>query len=49
MLQTRTYQMQKDVASGKMTKKQAIDELYSLCTKYALAVQNDFKQIFKSW
>jgi hypothetical protein len=49
VLQTRTYQLQKEVASGKKTQQQAIDELYELCAKYVLAVQPDFKIIFKTW
>jgi hypothetical protein len=49
VLQIKTYQMQKDVKDGKITKEQAIEDLYALCKKYALAVQNDCKQIFKTW
>ncbi len=49
VLQTRTYQMQKDIASGKIKIEQAIDELHELCSKYSLAVQKDFQQIFKTW
>lgn len=49
VLQTKTYQMQKDVASGKLTLQHAIDDLYSLCSKYSLAVQSDLRTIFISW
>jgi hypothetical protein len=49
VLQTKTYQMHKDVKNGILSKEQAIDDLFTLCNKYALAVQNDFKQIFKTW
>lgn len=49
VLQTKTYQMRKDIEAGKISIQQAVDNLYLLCSKYALAVQFDFKQIFKSW
>jgi len=49
VLQARTYQMRKDIASGRLTIQEAIDELYKLSSKYSLAVQNDFKLIFKTW
>lgn len=49
VLQTKTHQMRKDVKANKMTVDKAIDDLYNLCLKYALAVQTDFKKIFKTW
>ncbi len=49
VLQTQITQMQNLVKDGKITHNEAIDKLYNLCSKYALAVQNDFKQIFKTW
>lgn len=49
VLQARTFQMQKDIASGKMTYQQAVEELFALCSKYALAVHEDFVVIFKNW
>jgi len=49
VLQVRTYQLQKDISLGKISQKEAIDALYDLCSKYALAVQPDFKQIFINW
>lgn len=49
VLQTKTYQMQKDISRGRISTEKAIDDLYTLCSKYALAVQKDFKQIFKTW
>ncbi len=49
VLQTKTYQMQKDVASGKLPLNKAIAELYALCEKYNLAVLSDLRIIFISW
>ncbi len=49
VLQTRTYQLRKSVTNKQITMQKAINELYELCSKYALAVQADFKIIFKTW
>ncbi len=49
VLQMRTHQMQKDIADKKINAQQAVDALYDLCSKYALAVQPDMKEIFKQW
>lgn len=49
VLQVRTYQLHKEIVSGKITQSEAIDDLYALCSKYALAVQHDFRMIFKTW
>ncbi len=49
VLQLRIYQMRKDIARGKITVERAVDDLYELSAKYSLAVQADFKAIFKSW
>ncbi len=49
VLQAQITQIQNLIKEGKLTQNAAIDKLYELCSKYALAVQNDFKQIFKSW
>ncbi len=49
VLQMKSEQYRKSIAAGKMTHRQAIDELYDLCEKYAVAVQNDFRIIFKEW
>ncbi len=49
VLQAQITQMQNLIKEGKLTQNAAIDRLYELCSKYALAVQNDLKQIFKSW
>lgn len=49
VLQLRTHQMQKDITDGKINAQQAVDTLYDLCSKYALAVQPDMKAIFKQW
>ncbi|MEA2042324.1 MAG: hypothetical protein U9N85_07205 [Bacteroidota bacterium] len=49
VLQTKIHQMRKDVSKNKISIDNAIDDLYELCFKYALAVQIDFRQIFKTW
>ncbi len=49
VLQMRVHQAQKEMKEGKITQKAAIDSLYTLCEKYALACQNDFITIFKTW
>ncbi len=49
VLQTKIHQLHKEIGYKKITMNQAVDDLYSLCLKYALAVQPDFKQIFKTW
>ncbi|MBR7067839.1 MAG: hypothetical protein IKI28_05925 [Bacteroidales bacterium] len=49
VLQLRIYQMRKDIKAGALTPEKALDELYQLCFKYALAVQPDLIAIFKNW
>ncbi len=49
VLQLRVYQMQKDISMGRMEEDKALDELYLLCQKYSLVVQEDMQAIFKSW
>ena len=49
VLQTKIHQLRKDVNTKRVTVDDAINELYELCSKYSLAVQTDFKQIFKTW
>lgn len=49
VLQTHISQMQNLIDQQKITQNEAIDRVYDLCKKYALAVQTDFKQIFKTW
>lgn len=49
VLQLRIYQMRKDIQRGKVSIESSIDELYELSSKYSLAVQADFKEIFKTW
>ncbi|NCQ13181.1 MAG: hypothetical protein GW810_00035 [Flavobacteriales bacterium] len=46
MIVDQTVQQVKD---AKLTELQAISDLHNLCNKYALAVQNDLKSIFKDW
>lgn len=49
VLQMKVEQAKQNVQNGKQTAEQAIDELYDLCEKYALAVQIDCQNIFKTW
>jgi len=49
VLQTKIHQLRKEIEQGRIDVVKAIDDLYSLCSKYALAVQRDFKQIFITW
>ena len=49
VLQTKIHRLRKDVLNERKTEHEAIDDLYALCSKYALAVRADFKQIFKNW
>ncbi len=49
VLQRKTAEYASKITNGQMTVGQAVDEFYDLCNKYALAVQIDFKEIFKTW
>lgn len=49
ILQMQLTQMNKAIKLEQITYAQAIDKLYILCDKYALAVQSDLKQVFKTW
>ena len=49
VLQMQLTQMNKAIKNNQLTYGEAIDKLYALCSKYALAIQTDFKQIFKTW
>ena len=49
VLQMKVHQASKDVAANKITASAAVDALYDICSKYALAVQVDLKAIFKNW
>jgi len=46
VLQMKITQAKKDIVKGKMTIEKAVDEIYSLCQKYALAVKHDMDMIF---
>lgn len=48
-LQMSLSQVKKDLAEKKIEMNAAVDKIYDLCAKYALACQIDFKQIFKTW
>ena len=49
VLQMKSSDYKFKIESNELTVSEAVNELYSLCEKYALAVQDDFKQIFKEW
>jgi len=49
VLQMKVHQANKDVASNTVSVSDAVKSLYEICDKYALAVQNDCKLIFKTW
>lgn len=49
VLQTNIHQLRREVVKEQKTIHQAIDELYELCSKYAIPVQLDFKNIFIKW
>ena len=46
VLQMKITQAKKDIKKGKKTIDNAVDEIYSLCQKYALAVKQDMEMIF---
>jgi hypothetical protein len=48
-LQMKLSQARKEVLSGHVKLDKAVDQIYELCAKYAVAVQNDLLQIFKTW
>ena len=49
VLQVQINEAQKKIANKQITVDKAVDDIYVLCEKYALAVQVDFKAIFKTW
>lgn len=49
VLQIKSAEYQRKIKGNKISKEQAADELFTLCEKYALAVQPDLKTIFTSW
>ncbi|MEO1655010.1 MAG: hypothetical protein AAFU64_15790 [Bacteroidota bacterium] len=49
VLQMKIAEYKQKIELGLMTVSEAVDDMYELCSKYALAVQNDFKEIFKEW
>jgi len=46
VLQMKITQAKKDIKKGKKTIDSAVDEIYSLCQKYALAVKQDMEMVF---
>lgn len=49
VLQMKSTDYKQKIEQGQISTDEAVDELYELCEKYAIAVQNDFKEIFKDW
>lgn len=49
VLQMKIHQANKQIAGGKKTVEEAVQEIYDLCAKYSKAVQPDFQAIFKNW
>jgi len=48
VLQMKITQAKKDIKKGKKTVDNAVDEIYSLCQKYALAVKQDMEMVFNN-
>jgi len=48
VLQMKITQAKKDIKKGKKTIDSAIDEIYNLCQKYALAVKQDMEMVFNN-
>jgi len=48
VLQMKITQAKKDIKKGKKTIENAVDEIYSLCLKYALAVKQDMDMVFNN-
>ena len=49
VLQMKSYDYSNRIKDGEINPSTAVNELYSLCQKYSLALQEDFKTIFKEW
>jgi len=49
VLQMKFHQAKKDISEGNVSIDSALKSIYDICSKYALAVQEDFKSIFKTW
>ncbi len=49
VLQLHVDKSKSDVSRGKISPETASKDLYTLCSKYVLAVQKDMEAIFKSW
>ena len=49
VLQMKSADYKRQIEENTMSIEEAIDDLYKLCEKYAIAVQKDFKVIFKEW
>lgn len=49
VLQMKSAEFSKKIKDGSISQTQAVDEIYSLCEKYALAVTIDLQNIFKTY
>ena len=49
VLQMKSADYKRLIDENTMSVEEAIDDLYKLCEKYTIAVQVDFKAIFKEW
>lgn len=49
VLQMKSAEYKQKIEQGNMSILEAIEDMHELCSKYALAVQSDFKEIFKEW
>lgn len=49
VLQMKCAEFSKKIKNGSISQTQAVDEFYSLCEKYILAVNVDLQKIFKTY
>jgi len=49
VLQMKVHQACKEVKSGTVSLREAIESLHGICQKYSVAVHDDMKKIFKTW
>ncbi len=49
VLQMKSHFYAQSIQEGEMDVSAAVEELYFLCEKYSLAINNDLKKIFKEW
>jgi len=49
VLQLQSSNLRKKVEKDEISINEAVEEMHALCTKYYMAVRNDFIEIFKTW